>query len=154
MGIIMCGTPQCIEDTRRGAFSYEALRSRLEAGRFSRDGMRDISAPVIRLSPLSYEEMLVLVEKLAGIHAELFEYEQTMSREEMIEFIKIEFGRIGADTHITPREVIRDFIELLSIVRHNPNVTVAGLLGSGTFAHASPERHAGAGAEEFEEFEI
>ncbi|HAN58642.1 MAG TPA: biotin carboxylase, partial [Erysipelotrichaceae bacterium] len=29
LGIIMCGTPQAIEDQRRGVYSYEALRSRL-----------------------------------------------------------------------------------------------------------------------------
>lgn len=74
LGIIMGGTPQCIEDTRRGVFSYEALRSRLEEGRFVLDGMRNVLSPVIRLSPLTCEEMLVLIEKVAEIHAGLFEY--------------------------------------------------------------------------------
>ena len=63
MGIIMCGTPQCIEDQRRGLYSYEALRSRLADGRFASD-KRDMMAPVIKLSPLTAEEMLVLAEKL------------------------------------------------------------------------------------------
>ena len=35
LGIIMGGTPQCVEDKRRGVYSYEALRSRLAEGRFA-----------------------------------------------------------------------------------------------------------------------
>lgn len=69
LGIILCGTPQCIEDTRRGIYSYEALRSRLAEGRFSKGDTRDMLAPIIQLTPLTNEEMLILVEKLADIHA-------------------------------------------------------------------------------------
>ncbi|QOX65723.1 biotin carboxylase [Anoxybacterium hadale] len=154
LGIIMGGTPQCIEDTRRGVFSYEALKSRLEDGRFGRDNMKDVLAPVIKLSPLTYEEMLVLIEKLADIHAGLFDYEQALSQEDMINFIKIEFSRIGAETNITPREVIRDFIELLNIVCQNPNINVAELLGSESFEFAKTEINDEVLEKEFEEFEI
>lgn len=154
LGIIMCGTPQCIEDTRRGVYSYEALRSRLEEGRFGREEMKDMLAPVIKLSPLTYEEMLVLIEKLADIHAELFEYELSLTQEDMITFIRIEFSRIGADTNITPREVIRDFIELLNIVYQNPQVKVAELLGSDSFAYSKAQINEEPLEEEFAEFEI
>ena len=65
LGILMGSTPQAMEDKRRGIYSYEALRSRLAEGRFSRPGARDLLAPVIRLEPLTAEEMLVLCEKLA-----------------------------------------------------------------------------------------
>lgn len=154
LGIVMCGTPQCIEDTRRGVYSYEALKSRLEEGRFGRDDIKDVLAPVIRLQPLSYEEMLVLIEKLADIHAELFNYQQTLTQEDLVNFIKIEFGRIGADTNITPREVIRDFIELLNIVHQNPGIKVAELLGSDEFTYAKTELNDEVLEKEFAEFEI
>ncbi len=154
LGIIMGGTPQSIEDTRRGVFSYEALKSRLEEGRFSRLDIKDVLAPVIKLSPLTYEEMLVLIEKLSDIHAGLFGYKQTLSQEDMINFIKIEFSRIGADTNITPREVIRDFIELLNIVCQNPKINVTDLLGSDKFVYAKTEINDQELEKEFEEFEI
>ncbi|MBS1368464.1 MAG: ATP-binding protein [Lentisphaeria bacterium] len=153
-GIIMGGTPQCIEDARRGVYSYEALRSRLEEGRFALDGVRDVLSPVIKLSPLTHEELLVLIEKLADIHAGLFEYSRLLSQEQLIDFIRIEFGRIGADTKLTPREVIRDFIELLNIVYQNPAVDVAKLLNSEEFQYAKAEPEGGAPDKEFEEFEI
>lgn len=155
LGIIMGGTPQCIEDTRRGVYSYEALRSRLSEGRFGREGVKDMLAPVIKLSPLTYEEMLVLVEKLADIHAVLFEYDQTLTQDDLIDFIKIEYSRIGADTNITPREVIRDFIELLNIVYQNPQLKVAELLSSDDFSYAKTQLEESADTdEEFAEFEI
>ncbi len=156
LGIIMGGTPQCIEDTRRGVYSYEALRSRLAQGRFGREDIKDMLAPVIKLTPLSNEEMLVLIEKLADIHAGLFEYEQRLTQEDLITFIKIEFGRIGVDKNITPREVIRDFIELLNLIYQNPEMTVEALLGSEKFSYAKaePENVEMGRAEEFAEFEL
>lgn len=154
LGIIMSGTPQCIEDQRRGVYSYEALRSRLAEGHFGREEYKDMLAPVIRLSPLTNEEMLVLIEKLAEIHAGLFGYTPVLTQEDLVTFIKIEFGRIGADTHITPREVIRDFIELLDIVCQNPGIQVADLLQSEQFAYAKAPLDEQAAEESFAEFEI
>ena len=153
LGIIMGGTPQCIEDTRRGVYSYEALRSRLAEGRFGREGVRDMLAPVIRLIPLTYEEMLVLTEKLADIHAQLFGYEQVITQEDMIKFIQLEFGRIGADSHITPREVIRDFIELLDIVYQNPQINISEFIASDEMEHAVSVDESDVD-EEFAEFEL
>lgn len=154
LGIIMGGTPQSIEDRRRGIYSYEALRSRLAQGRFANDGLTDMLAPVIRLNPLTYEELLVLIEKLAAIHAGYFEYEQTLTEDELVKFLQIEFGRVGADSHLTPREVIRDFIELLDIVCQNPEVEVSTLLGSESFDFAKPAGQEEQVSERFAEFQI
>ena len=139
LGIVMGGTPQAVEDRRRGLYSYEALRSRLSQGRFGREGMRDMLAPVIQLEPLTYEELLVLAEKLADIHAGLFDYGRTVTEDELVDFLQLEFGRVGADSHLTPREVIRDFIELLDIAYQNPGASVASILRSDGFEHAKPE---------------
>jgi hypothetical protein len=153
LGIILCGTPQCMEDPRRGVYSYEALRSRLAEGRFS-NGHKDLLSPVIRLQPLTLEEMLILVEKLADIHAELYEYPQAVTQQDMVDFIEIEFGRIGADEHITPREVIRDFIEVLDIVCQDRSVKVRDLLGSGAFTYARNEVEEDVSEGQFAEFEL
>ena len=130
LGMIMGGTPTSIEDRRRGVFSYEALRSRLAQGRFAREDLKDMLAPIIRLQPLTYEELLVLIEKLMQIHAGYFGWTPTLTENDLVDFLKIEFGRVGADTHLTPREVIRDLIELLDILCQNPDANVAELLQS------------------------
>ena len=136
LGIIMSGTPQAIEDRRRGIYSYEALRSRLAEGKFSREGARDLLAPVIRLEPLSAEEMTVLVGKLAELHERMYGYTCGLTDDDYASFIRIEFGRIGADSAITPREVIRDFIELLDILYQNPGMNMEQLLNSDQFSYA------------------
>ena len=153
LGFILCGTPQCMEDPRRGVYSYEALRSRLAEGHFAGEH-KDLLSPVIRLQPLTNEEMLILIEKLADIHAGLYEYNQIVTQQDMIDFIEIEFGRIGADTHITPREVIRDFIEVLDIVYQNPRVKVRSLLGSDQFTFAQNAVMEEAADSQFAEFDI
>ena len=69
-------------------------------------------------------------------------------------FLTVEYNRVGADTHITPREIIRDFIELLNILHQNPDKSMAEILGSNSFQMAKggigeEELHA-----EFQEFEL
>ena len=124
-------------------------------------------APVIRLEPLTHEELLVLVEKLADIHAGLFGYQRKITQAELVRFLETEYGRVGADTHLTPREVIRDFVEMLDILSQNPGVTVEQLLGSEQFSSPvkSPAEQgapspggaggaAAAGQDEFAEFDF
>ena len=139
LGILMGATPQALEDKRRGIYSYEALRSRLAEGRFSKPGARDLLAPVIRLEPLTAEEMLVLCEKLSEMHAGLYGYARRVSTDDLVSFLKIEYGRIGADQNITPREVIRDFIELLDLLYQNPGMGIGELLDSEDFSYAKSE---------------
>ncbi len=115
-------------------------------------------APVIHLNPLTYEELLVLIEKLADIHAGYFGYERRLGTEDLVRFLEIEFGRVGADTHLTPREVIRDFIELLDILCQNPEMGMEELLGSDQFATAASGGASGEakqpGQRSFAEFKI
>ncbi|WP_317302894.1 ATP-binding protein [Acidaminococcus timonensis] len=153
LGIIMGGTPQCMEDPRRGVYSYEALRSRLAEGHFGGEH-RDLLAPVIRLQPLTGDEMLILIEKLAQIHGVLYGYEPHVTEQDLGDFIQIEFSRIGADSHITPREVIRDFIEVLDILYQHPELKVAELLHSQGFQYAKNEVESQETAPEFAEFTV
>ena len=154
LGILMGATPQALEDKRRGIYSYEALRSRLAEGRFSRPGARDLLAPVIRLEPLTAEEMLVLCEKLADMHATLYGYGQHIDTDALVRFIQLEYGRIGADQNITPREVIRDFIELLDLLYQNPGMGMDALLQSDDFSFAKSEAVSDETAAPFAEFTV
>lgn len=136
IGFLMAGTPQCIEDRYKGVFSYEALRSRLAEGHFSTDKYKDLSAPIIKLQMLTQEEMYILIEKLRDIHAQLYNYKPMLGHEDLIYFLTVEYNRVGADTHITPREIIRDFIELVNILHQNPQLSVSEVLGSNSFEMA------------------
>ncbi|HOJ11528.1 MAG TPA: ATP-binding protein [Clostridiales bacterium] len=154
IGFLMGGTPQCIEDKYKGVFSYEALRSRLAEGHFSTGDLKDLSAPIIRLQMLMQEEMYVLVEKLRDIHAQLYNYIPSFGHDELVYFLTVEYNRVGAETHITPREIIRDFIELANILHQNPQKSMSEILGSNNFQMAKggiteEEIHA-----DFQEFEV
>lgn len=154
IGFLMGGTPQCIEDKYKGVFSYEALRSRLAEGHFASAEVKDLSAPIIRLQMLSQEEMYILVEKLRDIHGQLYSYVPRLNHQELVYFLTVEYNRVGAQTHITPREIIRDFIELLNILHQNPDKQVQEILGDNSFQMArggltEEEIH-----DEFQEFEF
>ena len=154
LGFIMGATPQALEDRRRGIYSYEALKSRLAEGKFSRPGARDMLAPVIRLDPLTLDEMLVLCEKLADMHAGLYGYEPVLTTEDLSDFIKIEYERVGAESNITPREIIRDFVEILDLLYQDPELTIKDLLESGDFTYAKSEAVSDETDEAFAEFTV
>ena len=78
----------------------------------------------------------MLIEKLANIHAGYFGYKRTLTEADLVTFLQLEYGRVGSDTHLTPREVIRDFIEMLDILSQNPQLSVSELLGSDALSHA------------------
>lgn len=154
LGIIMGTTPQAIEDKRRGVYSYEALRSRLAEGKFSKPGARDLLAPVIKLEPLTAEEMLILCEKLAIMHADLYSYEIKVTDDNLATFIRIEYERIGADLNITPREIIRDFIEVLDILYQNSDLSIDTIFDSDEFSYAKSEAVSNKADDNFSEFTI
>ena len=154
IGFLMGGTPQCIEDKYKGVFSYEALRSRRAEGHFAAGEVRDFSAPIIRLQMLNQEEMYVLVEKLRDIHGGLYKYEPVLTHEDLVYFLTVEYNRVGAESHITPREIIRDFIELVNILHQNPEKSVAEILGDNSFEMAKGGIAGEEVADEFREFEI
>ena len=98
--------------------------------------------------------MLVLCEKLADMHGGLYGYARKLSTADLARFIKLEYGRIGADQHITPREVIRDFIELLDLLYQDPSRTMDELLDSEDFAYARSEAVSDQADQAFAEFTI
>jgi hypothetical protein len=154
IGVIMSGTPQSIADTRRGVFSYEALKSRLESSRFSDETSRDLLSPIIRIKTLTPEEVYFLIQKLEMIHCQVYKYEPKLSSNDLQFFIQSEYGRVGAKQNITPREIIRDFIEVLNILLQNPEKTVQSVLRSDEFSYASASENEENIHAEFKGFEI
>ena len=150
----MGGTPQCVEDTRKGIFSYDALRSRLTDGKFASEDTINLLSPIIRLKRLTPDEMFILTEKLRDIHSDLHEYTSELTQENLMDFIKIEYERVGANSNITPREVIRDFIELLDILYQNPDKKFADIVERQKFEFAQGDNTEEMEQTEFEDFEV
>ena len=131
LALIFGGTPQFLEDTRRGLFSYEALRSRLSDGQFQKAGFKNLIGPVIRLRRLSDDELYALISRITSLHAQNYSWQPRVTNEDMAAFLKICLDRAGADTMITPREIIRDYMTVLNILLQNPDTSFTDVVGSG-----------------------
>jgi hypothetical protein len=148
LGVYMAGSREFVEDERRGLAGYGALRSRLMDSRFVREGYRDFSSPVIRLARLSREEIFILLERLRDIHARHYDYPVRLGERELLAFMEIAFSAPGAEEFITPRELTRDFISLLNILRDDPAADFDVIINREGFARTRGD--AGDGYAEFE----
>ena len=122
------GTPEFLMDTRRGLYSYEALRSRLAENSFARDGLVDVSGPVVRLPSLTPEELYVLLHKLRHVFAGGIETKYLVPDAGFTAFMEHCSGRIGEAYFRTPRNTIKAFLDLLSVLEQNPTASWEGLL--------------------------
>jgi hypothetical protein len=116
------GTKETLENPRRGLFSYDALKTRLESNKYETAERRDFAQPVIRLFPLNHNEIFVLLQKLSEIFNYNYKTHIDISDAEILQFMEEIFNNPGASEFLTPREVIRDFLNILNIIRQNPEV--------------------------------
>lgn len=123
------GTREFLENERRGLFSYHALKSRLETNKFETLEIRDFAQPVIHLMPLDHNEIFVLLNKLKAIFDFNYKTDINISDSDIHQFMEEIFNKPGASEFLTPREVIRDFLNILNIIRQNPNVDKNMLFG-------------------------
>lgn len=130
LALVLGGTPQFLEDTRRGLFSYEALRSRLCDSRFALEGFKNLIGPVIRLRRLTDEELYALISRVTKLYAQNYGQAPRITEEQMLTFLQICLDRAGADTLITPREMLRDYMTVLNILMQNPDADFETVIGS------------------------
>lgn len=123
------GTKETLENERRGLFSYNALKTRLETNKFETSGVRDFAQPVIKLTPLDHNEVFVLLKKLKAIFDFNYKTQIEISDSEIHSFMEEMFNKPGASEFLTPREVIRDFLNILNILRQNPSLDKKKLFG-------------------------
>jgi hypothetical protein len=136
LGVYMGGTPQFVEDPRRGLYSYDALKSRLAESRFVRSGYPDFTSPILRLAQLSPEEIFVLLERLTEIHAQHYDWAPPLGEEELTAFMELAYNTPGAHEFITPREITRDYLALLNILKDDRNADFHTLIkGEGFVFH-------------------
>jgi hypothetical protein len=140
LGVIFGATPQMVEDTRRGLFSYEALRTRLEESRFARNGLRDLSGPMLRLELLTPEEIFVLLQRIREIHALHYLYTSAVTDKQIEFFLNEIRKRLGTEQLLTPREIVRDFIAVLNIIQQNPGVSFDSIVAGKDFKPSQVER--------------
>ncbi len=127
LSMYVCGTPDFITDTNRGLYSYEALRSRLTAGRFE-NGYDNYLGPVINLRPLTNEEIFVLLTTIRDLHEQRYEYKSEVDDEKLKVYLTAVLNNSLSSELITPREITRDLISLLDTLKQNPEVSFNDLV--------------------------
>lgn len=142
------GTKEFLSNERRGLFSYHALKSRLETNKYETAETRDFAQPVIRLVPLNHNEIFVLLKKLKAIFDYNYKTEINVSDADIHSFMEEIFNKPGASEFLTPREVIRDFLNILSILRQNPTIDKAKLFGEIEISDERPDELSLDGIEE------
>lgn len=130
LGFCFGGTPEMLMDTRKGLYSYEALRSRLAENNFAVGGLVDYSGPVLRLANLTPEDMHVLLERLRHVYAGGDPAAYLVPDEALTAFMQHCATRIGDAYFRTPRNTIKEFVNLLAVLDQNPDANWSQLLGN------------------------
>jgi P-loop Domain of unknown function (DUF2791) len=128
LGIIVGGTPKFLEDPKRGLFNDPAWQRRTAKSRFVQAGFEDTSGPVIQLESLNQAEILLLLQRLAEVHATHYGSEKKLTQQEFEEFLQEIVNRLGAETLLTPGEIVRDFLSVMNILQQNPEMSLSQLI--------------------------
>jgi hypothetical protein len=129
LGFVLGGTPEFLLDTRRGLYSYAALQSRLAENTFAKGGLVDFNHPVLRLSSLSQEDFLVLLQNVHKVFAYGDETRLLLPEEAIPAFMAHCQQKVGEAYFRTPRTTITAFVNLLAVLEQNPEVNWCDFLG-------------------------
>ncbi len=138
IGFLCGGTPEFLTDPRRGLFSYAALQRRLAENRFARDGLVDLSGPVVRLANLTREELYVLLANIRHIQAGGDSARYLVPDEALGAFMDHCRQRIGEAYFRTPGNTVTAFVGFLAILEQNPGVGWGQVLGQVNPVVAAP----------------
>jgi hypothetical protein len=125
LGFLLGGTPEFLMNTRRGLYSYEALQSRLAENTFARDGLVDLSGPVMRLASLTPEDLFVL---LCNIRAIMQGEEDALPDVSLEAFMMHCSSRIGEAYFRTPRNTVTAFVNMVAVLQQNPGIEWTDLI--------------------------
>lgn len=151
LGFVFAATDEAMSDKRRGLFSYEALATRLAPNRFAAEGMTDLAGPVIKLANLTPEDCFVLLHNVRRVHARGDEKKYALPEEAILKYLEDCQRRMGAAYFQTPRDTVKDFVGLLSVLEQNPQAQWQELLGKITTTTVQTEDPATIGAMEDQE---
>jgi hypothetical protein len=129
LGLLYGGTPDFLLDTRRGLYSYEALQSRLAGNSFASEEIVDMGGPVMRLQSLTIEELLHLLERLRDVFAAGNPDAYLVPDDALHAFLDFCRSKIGESYFQTPRNTVKAFVDLLSVLEQNPTRTWQACLG-------------------------
>lgn len=121
-------TRKTIFDENRGLSSYGALKGRLGSEDSMDNKLVNTNRTVLGLKPLSNEEIYTLLENLVNVYNVHYKESIEIAEPEIITYMEGQLNRPGADEFLTPRAVIKDFIEILDLKRQNPSEEIIDII--------------------------
>jgi hypothetical protein len=153
LGTLIGGTPQFLEDPRRGLYTDPAWQRRTRPSRLIvQSNLGDSTSPVVRLEPLSKGDILKLLQRLIEIHQIHHDYQSRLTAKDLQEVLTVISDRIGSEALLTPGEIVRDFIGVLNVMHQNPKMSLQQLLQTSP-AQSTPLRNSKVQSE-FAEFTV
>jgi len=154
IGIIVGSTPQFMEDKNRGVYSYEALKTRLSQSRFVDSSLIDVSGPVINLKKLDAEEIYLMLRNVLNVYIAQTQHDPALENEQIQNFMQVSAERLGSTELLTPRDVVRDFISVLNLLRQNPERTFSEIIGAENFQSTTESLEDNDQPDTYAEFEL
>lgn len=133
LSMVIGGTPQFLEDPRRGLYSDPAWQRRIANSRVVKVDVQDVAGPTIRLEPLTQGQIVELLQRLSEIHAVHFQTQKGLKSRELQEFLQVMTSRLGAEALLTPGEIVRDFLSVLNILHQNPKLSLTQVIEGDRF---------------------
>lgn len=130
IGFVFGGTPEFLMDTRRGLYSYAALQSRLAENSFARNGLVDLSGPVLRLQSLTPEDLLILLSNIRTVFASGDAQRHLVPDEALPAFMEHCNRHVGEAYFRTPRNTIKAFVQFLAVLEQNPGTQWTDLINA------------------------
>ena len=106
------------------------ISSRLCDSKFALDGFKNLIGPVIRLRRLTDDELFALIQRITVLYSQFYNWECRVTSDDRLKFLNICLSRAGADSMITPREMLRDYMTVLNILMQNPEAKFDDVIGA------------------------
>ena len=155
LGTLIGGTPQFLEDPRRGLYSDPAWQRRTAQSRVVQLDTINASAPVIHLDPLSDTELHGLLQRISIVFFTHYELKKQITSAEIATFIAaVRGGKVGTETRLTPGEIIRDFMTALNLLQQNSQLKFNELIKTQQYQSATTKATEQNTDDEFAEFTL
>ena len=158
LAFVFAGTDECMEDQRRGLYSYEALATRLAPNRYADANQQDYSSPVIKLENLRAEDCYVLLANIRKVHCGGKAENQLIPDDGIVAYLQDCNARMGAAYFQTPRDTVKDFVGLLNMLEQDSSRTwqdhLKTLSGPSNNADAADESQQDSSADGLTEFRL
>lgn len=129
LGVLIGITPEAVFDSRRGLCSYDALSSRITQNTFAKKtGLVDMNQPTIHLQSLTPEELYLLLANIRAVFESGLDGRKLIDDDGIKSFMEHCNKTIGASYFKTPRDSVREFANLMSMLEAYEDKTLADFI--------------------------